>query len=87
MVLAIFTFPDNQPPEINMSHTEDKIMASKKITNKDIATDLINGDWDALYFATEDQIASLIRCDLISEDFSSRHQDYQEEMRCLIASA
>ncbi|URC15141.1 hypothetical protein GD1_17 [Paraglaciecola Antarctic GD virus 1] len=57
----------------------------KKVTKKAILQDLLAGDWDALYFATEEQISSLIDSGKIDEDFSSRHQDYQEEMRVLKA--
>jgi len=45
---------------------------------------LNNGDWDALYYATEEQVARLIDSGRISEDFFSRHQDYQEEMRVVM---
>ena len=49
-----------------------------------------NGEWqqsDVLYLATEDQISDLIDREEISEDFYSRHQDYQEEMCILLAEA
>ena len=68
---------------------EDKIntVPMGRITLADIESDLNTGNWDALYFVTEKQIDRLIETGRIDEDFSSRHQDYAEEMRCLIASA
>jgi hypothetical protein len=65
-----------------------KLIEQKKpITLEAIAFDLNNDNWDALYFATEEQISKLINSGKIDEDFDSRHQDYQEEMRCLRAEA
>ena len=52
---------------------------------KEIASKLNNGDWEPLYFATEKQIDTLIAQGKIDEAFYSRHQDYQEEMRCMMA--
>ncbi len=69
-----------------MSLTTNKINDGKKPTLLDIETDLINDEWDALYFATERQICSLIEQGRIDEDFLSRHQDYQEESRIMCAS-
>jgi hypothetical protein len=60
---------------------------SKPVTLDAISSDLNNDCWDALYFATEKQISSLIDSGMINEDFFSRHQDYQEEMRCLKSEA
>jgi len=57
----------------------------KKVTLAAISEDLNNDSWDALYFATEEQIATLIKQGKIDEDFSSRHQDYQEELRVMMA--
>ena len=68
-----------------MSKTEQRINEGKKATLESIATDLNNGDWDALYYATEEQIASLIDSGRICEDFFSRHQDYQEESRIMMS--
>ena len=68
----------------DMSKTEQRISEGKKATLESIATDLNNGDWGALYYATEEQIKSLIDSGRISEDFFSRHQDYQEEMRVMM---
>lgn len=68
-----------------MSRVTSKIENGFKPTMVDIAIDLNNGDWDALYFATEKQINKLIDDGKISEDFSSRYEDYQEEMRCMAA--
>jgi len=68
----------------DMSITEQRISEGQKATLQSIATDLNNGDWDALYYATEEQIKSLIDSGRISEDFFSRHQDYQEEMRVMM---
>lgn len=67
------------------SLTDAKVEAGKKITLDDIKTDLNNGQWDALYYATEEQISTLIDRGDICEDFFSRHQDYQEEMRVMMA--
>jgi len=66
---------------------EQLIEQQKPITLVAIATDLNSGNWEALYFATEKQIDKLIDTNRIDEDFGSRHQDYQEEMRCLRAEA
>lgn len=55
------------------------------ITLDAIESDLKNDCWDALYFATEEQISELIKADRIDEDFFSRHQNYLEEMRILVA--
>ena len=70
-----------------MSITEQRIKEGKKATLESIATDLNNGDWDALYYATEEQIESLINSGRISEDFDSRHQYYQEELYILTTQA
>ena len=67
-----------------MSITEQRISEGKKATLETIEADLNNGDWDALYYATEEQIKSLIDSGRISEDFFSRHQDYQEEARVMM---
>jgi hypothetical protein len=66
---------------------ETKIENNQKITLTDIAADLNSGNWDALYFASEEQIDKLILLGKIDEDFSSRHFDYQEEMSFLRADA
>jgi hypothetical protein len=68
-----------------MGSVTNKIESGLKPTMNDIAIDLNSGDWDALYFATEKQINKLIDEGKISEDFSSRYEDYQEEMRCMTA--
>lgn len=70
-----------------MSMTEKQIDNGQPVTLDAIAADLNNGDWDALYYATEVQISKLIDAGRISEDFFSRHQDYQEEMRVLMNQA
>lgn len=67
--------------------TEKRIEEGKKVTLESIETDLNNDCWNALYYASEDQISQLISENRISEDFFSRHQDYLEEMRCLKAEA
>lgn len=67
------------------NRTETAIENGHKITEAMIAEDLNSGNWEALYFATEDQINSLIDSGKIDEDFYSRHQDYREEMRCMMA--
>ena len=67
-----------------MSKTEQRINEGKKVTLEVIETDLNSGNWDALYYATEEQISKLIDSGRICEDFFSRHQDYQEEMRQLM---
>jgi len=68
-----------------MSISEKAIENGQKITNQNIIDDLKNGDWDCLYFAKEDQIYNLIDCGKIDEDFGSRYEDYQEELRCMKA--
>ncbi len=70
-----------------MGITDKRISEGKKATLDSIAIDLTNGDWNALYYATEDQISKLIDSGRICEDFFSRHQDYQEEMRVMINQA
>lgn len=67
--------------------TEKRITEGQSVTLKSIETDLNNDCWNALYYASEEQIDKLISQKRISEDFFSRHQDYQEEMRCLKAEA
>ncbi len=67
-----------------MGKTERQVAARRPITLKAIAEDLKGGDWDALYYATEEQIISLINSNHICEDFLTRHQDYQEEMRIMM---
>ena len=54
---------------------------------KKIAAKLNNGDWEPLYFATEKQIDTLIEQGKIDEDFYTRHQEYQEEVRCMMGNA
>ncbi len=65
--------------------TEKRIEEGKSVTLESIETDLNNDCWNALYYATYEQISTLIQQNRISEDFSSRHDNYQEEMRCLKA--
>ncbi len=67
------------------SKVNQQVENRQRVTLAAIESDLNNDSWDALYFATEEQISTLIRQGKISEDFSSRHQDYQEEMRVLKA--
>lgn len=53
---------------------------------KQIKQQLNSNDWgDALYLATEEQIVKLIDRGEIDEDFHSRHQDAQEELRCMMS--
>jgi len=66
-------------------NTSQRIEAGLKPTLKSIKSDLIRGDLDCLFFATEEQISSLISKGSISEDYSSIYQDYQEDMRAMIA--
>jgi hypothetical protein len=81
-----YPLPSTTNPEIeDMSRVTQKAEKNQKPTQADIAFDLNNGDWDALYFATDNQISALIDRGLIEEDFFSRHQDYQEEMRIMTA--
>ena len=70
-----------------MNKTSTQVQNRQRVTLGAIAEDLNDGDWEALYYATEDQIISLINANRISEDFLARHQDYQEEMRSLIQQA
>lgn len=67
-----------------MSMTEALAGNAQPITLDVIAADLNAGEWDALYYATEEQIAALIDAGRICEDFFSRHQEYQEEMRVIM---
>ena len=67
-----------------MSMTETLVENTKPITLDAIAADLNGGEWDALYYATEEQIVALIDAGRICEDFFSRHKDYQEEMRVMM---
>lgn len=62
-----------------------KIEQGQSFTLDDIANDLNSGNDEPLYFADEAQIDTLIRQGRIDEDFSSRYQDFQEEMRCMQA--
>jgi len=54
-------------------------------TLRGIVTDLNNNDLDCLYFATEDQIDSLIKSGKIDEDYSYMASQCREEMRCMMA--
>jgi hypothetical protein len=67
------------------SKTEQAIEAGRKITLSMIESDLISGNCDALYFATEKQIVRLIDTGRIDEDFYSRWDQYQEDMRCMMS--
>ena len=66
-----------------MSMTETLVENTKPITLDAIAVSK-RWRWDALYYATEEQIVALIDAGRICEDFFSRHQDYQEEMRVMM---
>lgn len=67
-----------------MSITETLAGNAQPITLDAIESDLNGGEWDALYYATEKQITALIDAGRICEDFFSRHQDYQEEIRVMM---
>ncbi len=67
----------------NATHTN--TIKEKIMTLDEIATSLNAGNWEPLYTATEEQIMQLTAEGKIDEDFYSRHQDYQEEMRCMMA--
>ena len=56
-----------------------------KTTLKSIVKDLNNNDYDCLYFATADQIESLINSKKIDEDYSYRAAEYREEMEYMMA--
>jgi hypothetical protein len=56
-----------------------------KTTLKSIVKDLNNNDLDCLYFATEDQIESLINSNKIDEDFSYKAAQCREEMEYMMA--
>jgi hypothetical protein len=58
----------------------------REITLQAILDDLSAGEMDALYYASETQIMTLIEREQISEDYLSRHQAHQEDMRYLMAS-
>ena len=61
-----------------------QIKANKPVTIAAIIEALNEHDWEVLYYAKEDQISTLIDQGSISEDFISRWDDYQEEMRCMM---
>ena len=67
-----------------MIMTETQIDNGQPVTLDAIAADLNGGEWDARYYATEEQIVALIDAGRICEDFFSRHQDHQEEMRVMM---
>lgn len=67
-----------------MSMTETLAENTQPVTLDAIAADLNGGEWDALYYATEEQIVALIDAGRICEDFFSRYQEYQEEMRVMM---
>ena len=52
---------------------------------KSIVKDLNNNDYDCLYFATADQIESLINSNKIDEDYSYMASQYREEMEYMMA--
>lgn len=64
---------------------EIQIEERKPVSSSAIVEALAEGAWDVLYFAKEAQIDKLIDEGRIDEDFSSRKQDYDEEMRCMKA--
>lgn len=66
------------------NQVEQLIEVGKKITLSAIESDLNSDNWDALYYASETQIRKLIESGKIDEDFFTRHQNYQEEMRVLM---
>lgn len=65
--------------------TCERIEEGLKPTLASILNDIKNDDWSCLYFASDIQIGKLINSGKICEDFFSRHQNYQEEMRCMFA--
>lgn len=67
------------------NHTEDLIESGKKATLTSILEDIKADNWNCLYFATEAQICKLIDQGSIDEDFHSRHQNHQEEMRVMVS--
>ncbi len=68
--------------------TTERIEAGLKPTLMSIEYDLNESDdWECLYFASEEQIDKLINQGRIDEDFGSRHQNYQEELRCMLNEA
>lgn len=70
-----------------ISVCETMISDGREVTLQAVLDDLSAGAMDALYYASEAQIMLLIERDQISEDYLSRHQSYQEDMRCLMADA
>tara|TARA_R110002126_G_C10243277_1_gene481272 strand:- start:459 stop:668 length:210 start_codon:yes stop_codon:yes gene_type:complete len=66
-------------------NTEKLIEQGRKVTLKAIEADLKADWWDALYYASYDQISNLVNQGRIDEDFVSRHYNYQEEMRAMLA--
>ena len=67
------------------SKCETLIEQGRAVTIQAVRDDLNAGEMSALYYASEDQILSLIESGAISEDYLSHHQTYQEEARCLMA--
>lgn len=70
-----------------ISICETMIGEGRKVTLQALRDDLSAGVMDALYYASESQILTLIERGQISEDYHAHHQTYQEEMRCLMADA
>ena len=72
-----------------MSHktTEQRASLGLKPTLQSIKLDLDNNNATCLYYASEEQINKLITQNKIDSDYQSIHEDYQEEVRVLIAEA
>ena len=66
-----------------MGYVEVLVENRKKVTQKAIVADIQNGNYNCLYFASEQQISKLIDTGKISEDIDSVWQDYQEELRVI----
>ena len=66
-------------------NTEKLIEQGRKVTLKAIEADLKADWWDALYYASYDQISKLVNQGRIDGDFLPRHDNYQEEMRYMMA--
>jgi hypothetical protein len=64
---------------------QQQIEEKKPVSSSAIVEALKEGEWDVLYFAKEAQIDKLIEQGRIDEDFSSRKQDFDEEMRAMMS--
>ena len=64
---------------------QQQIEESVKVSTSAVLEALNEGEWDVLYFAKEEMITELIDEGRIDEDFGTRYQVYQEEMRSMMS--